>query len=357
MSRDPRSGFALPLTIFLIAIVSLMLTTAFTRVQTDRRIGHSSGASVNAMAIAKASLQNYLGTRTSRPANGDSVRVNMTGGYADVIAQVVRRPADTLANWLFVVRSVGYVIDPTQGADPQAVRTIAQFAQWQTGRMDVLASFTAINGLTNTGGNGEFTGNDGCGTLPAVNAIRVHSTGAPTLSPYTSNGASPNVLASGTKAATATATNIDWKALTGGGFTPDYTSQNDVRVNDNTYPTQLILSDSAVLNDPAGGGFTIGWGLIIAPGNLWVTGDNVQWYGVVLVGGTITFNANTQRFDGLVVSGLDEQLGVAVGTGGFTTGSKNLDIDYDSCRITDALARLTGFAPLTNAWVDNWATY
>jgi len=32
-------------------------------------------------------------------------------------------------------------------------------------------------------------------------------------------------------------------------------------------------------------------------------------------------------------------------------------VQYNSCRIRDALAKLTGFAPIPNGWVDNWATY
>src|SRR5262245_5289666 len=124
-----RRGFALPMTLFLISIVTLMLTAAFAKVQSDRRVSESSGANVTALALAKAGLQQYMGTRPFnspgsaaspwRPPGGDSIRISLTGGYADVIARVVHKPADTLANWLYVIRSVGHVIEPTQGQDPQ----------------------------------------------------------------------------------------------------------------------------------------------------------------------------------------------------------------------------------------------
>lgn len=359
--RRPESGFALPLTVFLIAIITLLLTTAFTRVTSDRRIGDASGANVAAMSIAKAALHQYLGTRTTRPADGDSVRINVTGGYGDVIAQVLRKPVDTLANWMFVVRAVGHVINPTQGADPQAVRTIAQFAQWQTGRMDVLAAYTAANRLNApTGGTGQFNGADACGGA-SVWAIMVGSggPGPPALSdpPYSTSGLgfAPHVVAPASKKTVADSTRIDWLALTAGGFTPDYTSAINVRTHPSDYASQIITSDSARLNDPSGGGTTTGTGLLITTGNLYVTGDLIQWNGIVLIGGRLVASANDQRFDGFVVSGLKEQLGTAVSNGDL--GAGYLDIDYDSCIANTTLAKLTGFAPITNGWIDNWATY
>jgi hypothetical protein len=365
-----REGFALPLTLFLISILTLMLTAAFAKVQSDRRVAESSGANVNALAVAKAGLQQYMGTRpfntpgspTSpwRPPDGDSSRITLTGGYADVIAKVMRRPADTLANWLYVIRSVGHVIDPVQGADPQAVRTIAQFAQWQTGRMDILAAFTAANKLDHPDGTGEFNGADQCGVAPDVYAIRVPG-GAGVINPPQSDyatsglGSSPNVLGTGTKKETADGTNVDWKAVSQGAFTADFSSPINVRVADYNYPSQIITSDSARLHDPSGGGVTVGTGLLIVTGDLYVTGEEVQWYGIVLVGGEIYFKAGTQLFDGIVITGLKEQLSVATSVGALGTGY--VDVDYNSCLVKTTLQNLTGFAPVSNGWVDNWAVY
>jgi hypothetical protein len=61
----------------------------------------------------------------------------------------------------------------------------------------------------------------------------------------------------------------------------------------------------------------------------------------------------------MVIAGLNHQIGTGV-TGNlylFGHSSGDLYIRYDSCRIRAALAALTGFAPITNGWVDNWATY
>ena len=305
-----------------------------------------------------------MGTTATRPADGDSVRINVTGGYGDVIARVIRRPADTLSNWIYIVRGVGHVIDPAQGADPQAVRTIAQFAQWQTGRIDALAVFTAANKLTNATATGQLNGagddglGDPCG-LPSIYAVRVPTASPPSIGAgYATSGlgAAPHVRASGaTSKSVADSTNIDWNALTTGGFSPDYTSAVNVRINASDYASQFITSDSARLNDPAGGGFTTGTGLLIAKDDLYVTGEQVQWNGIVLVGNKIFFQATDQRFDGIIISGLKAQLGATVAAGSF--GTNYVDVDYDSCKLNQSLAKLTGFAPIINGWVDNWATY
>jgi hypothetical protein len=76
---------------------------------------------------------------------------------------------------------------------------------------------------------------------------------------------------------------------------------------------------------------------------------------VVLVGGRIFFDAADQRFDGLVASGLNRQLGMSVPTGSF--GGDYLDIDYNSRYIYLAMRPLAGFAPVANALTEDWNTY
>jgi len=52
-----------------------------------------------------------------------------------VRAWVVQKPADTMQNQMYVVRSTGYAIVPAAGATPQGIRTVAQFGYWQTPSM------------------------------------------------------------------------------------------------------------------------------------------------------------------------------------------------------------------------------
>lgn len=349
------AGFALPLVLFLISVLTLMLTAAFAKLEGDRRLAYSSGATVSALAIAKSGLNSYLSTRVARPPNGDSLRINVTGGFADVVAYEVRKPLDTLANWLFIVRSTGYVIEPTQGADPQAVRTIAEYAQWQTGRMDIRGAFTAANGLKKVKGTTvDMRGADQstCGA-PTVPGVRVPQGGDPG-----STGINPPPSVGGTGREVALETNIDWVALFGGGFTPNYALAGPTVRMDGTYSSQLITGNATL----GGGLVTTGTGLLIVTGDLTIQSSfstpTTSWYGVILVGGVIDFKATTTRIYGMAVSGLDKQLPEgAVPPENFGGSNLTVNIWHNSCFIQQSLQRLTGFAPIANGWVDNWATY
>ena len=84
-------------------------------------------------------------------------------------------------------------------------------------------------------------------------------------------------------------------------------------------------------------------------------GTFVQWYGIVLTGGDLHFHAADQRFDGTVVTGLNEQLGSNPSKTHVAGGY--VDIDYDSRFVRLATRPFAGFFPVANGWVDNWATY
>ena len=79
-------GFALPTTIFLVTFLTVLLATALARARSDHEVANSGQSVVDALAIAESGLQTYMDGQTSRPSDGDSVRINLTGGYADVVA-------------------------------------------------------------------------------------------------------------------------------------------------------------------------------------------------------------------------------------------------------------------------------
>jgi hypothetical protein len=354
-----REGFALPAILLLVALLTALLTAGLTRASTDLQVAVASQAVDEAAVVARSGLATYLGTvvadgclRAVRPPDGDSVRVNVAGGYADVVARVVRRPADSLANWLYLVRASGHVIWPSMGATPVANRTVAQFAEWQSGRLALPAAFTAVNGLVRApGGDGELHGADEHGTsgcqTGARRSLRVAGT-VPDLTDFDLTGNA--TLGGGVPADIVTNAHIDWGAvLTPGRIIPDYTSPQP---DDGTYPIQLVTGNATL---GAGGALTTGRGLLIVSGDLTVIGSAVQWYGVVLVGGSIAFDAADQRFDGLVASGLNAQLGLPTSAG--VIGGDYLDIDFNAMYVYLAMRPLTGFAPIENALVEHWATY
>jgi hypothetical protein len=340
-------------------LLTALLTAGLARTASDLQVATASQAIDEASVVARSGLQTYLGMvsfdacgRTLRPPDGDSVRVNVPGGYAEVVASVVRPPEDSLANWLYLVRSSGYVIWPAAGSTPVANRTVAQFAEWQSGELALPAAFTAANGLTRIpGGSGQLKGADeyvsgGC-QAPPRRSLRAPGA-IPSLSDFELNGNAP--LGGGTGADIVTGARLDWGAiLTPGRLIPDFTSPQP---DDGTYPVQLV-SGNATLG--AAGATTFGRGLLIVSGDLRVLGSFVQWYGVVLVGGEIQFDAADQRFDGLVASGLNRQLGMSPAVGAI--GGDYTDIDYDSQYVRLALRPLTGFAPVANAFLEHWRTY
>ena len=63
-------------------------------------------------------------------------------------------PADTIANdIIYVIRSVGNVVEPNLGPNPVGSRTLVQFAQWRTpSAMNVDALYTGFNGVARRAG-------------------------------------------------------------------------------------------------------------------------------------------------------------------------------------------------------------
>ena len=327
--------------VLLKSLLTALLAAGLMRVEGEMEVSEAGAAALAARTVAWSGLQTYLGTvtldaceRPIRPQDGDSVRINVPGGYADVVPLVVRRPPDSVANWLYLVRSTGYAIAPAGGPAPIATHTAVQFAAWQTGLLSLPAAFTAANGLTRTpGGTGQLHGADenalaGCQRAPLA-ALRVPLGGIPDLTDYDLTG-NP-VVGSGSGSGIVTGAHIDWgRSLTPGAIVPDYTT---VQLNDPSYPIQF-LSGSAVLGAP--GATVVGYGLLIVGGSLWVQGSTVQWYGVILVGGAIHFDALDQRFDGLVASGLNAQLGTGPGPGTIGGSGNYTDIDYNSLYVRRA---------------------
>jgi hypothetical protein len=349
--RSREAGFALPLTIFVLTLVTIMLAAIFVQVQVDRRIADSSADVVGALNIAQQGLNRYIilyDSLGSPPPDNDSLRLNTAGGYADVVARVIRNPSDSLEGVKYIIRSTGRLIKPTQGADPQAVRTVAQFAQWQIGSLDPLAAFTAINHFTApVGPDGTFTldGNDHC--VPAQASLwglRVPSGSTPALNPP--GVVIPGMDESGFTGWVATATGIDWQSVVNGPFTPDYSTLADL-----TSWSSYRIPGDATFTDITGNG------LMTVVGNLTIDGSIFDWQGVLLVGGTIVFSADTSRIHGAVVSGLQSQLGSSAPDGDWGVAGTHIEIRYYSCYVSNALLAETGFATIRGAWMDNWATY
>ena len=358
-----QRGFALPITIFLIAILTLMLGSTFTRAATENRIAGGSKAAIVAMFVARSGLEKYFSQDFSdwnRPVSGDSMRLDLQGGWAWVVAEVLRTPADTMNDFLYIIRSTGYAENPRQPGNVLANRAIAQFAHWQTPWLDApRAALIAANGLDIDGPSNKvvFDGRDrpnalcaGDPLLPDGFGARLPASGNDDLGRAIYHGA-PERLRSGTRQSVAQLVNIDWAAIRSGEFIPDYTSPQNGLTGD--FPSQLV--DGNYYESLK---HFEGEGLLIVTGNLRVSDSRDYWYwrGVILVGGEARFESDTTYIYGRVITGLNYLTG---GTPDDTNvrATQLARIRFDSCNIRKSLAFMQGFVPLENTWVDNWSTY
>jgi len=360
-----QRGFALPITIFLIAILTVMLGSTFTRAATEHQIAYGSKAAIVATFVAQSGLEKYFSQDFldwNRPVPGDSMRLDLRGGWAWVVPEVLRTPADTMNDFLYIIRSTGYTENPSQPGDALASRAIAQFAHWQTPWIDApRAALIAANRLEIESPNYKvvFDGRDrpnslcaGDPLLPDGFGARLPASGNSGLSRATYLGA-PALLKSGTRESVAQLVNIDWAAIRSGEFIPDYTSpQYGLTGN---FPSQLVDGNYYESIE-----HFEGEGLLIVTGNLKVSSSREYWYwrGVILVGGRAEFESDTTYIYGRVITGLNYLTGdTPTNNETDVTATRLARIRFDSCNIRKSLKSLKGFVPLVNAWVDNWSTY
>ncbi len=361
-----QRGFALPITIFLIAILTLMLGSTFTRAATEHRIAGGSKAAIVAMFVAQSGLEKYFSQDFldwNRPLSGDSMRLDLQGGWAWVVPEVLRTPADTMNDFLYIIRSTGYAENPREPGNVLAHRAIAQFANWQTPWLDApRAAIIAANRLQiePPAGKVVFDGRDrpnslcaGDPLLPDGFGARLPASGNTDLELADDYHGAPGRQESGTRESVAQLVNIDWEAIRSGKFIPDYTSPQYGLTGE--FPSQLVdgnYSESVQHFE--------GEGLLIVTGNLSVSTAREHWYwrGVILVGGEAKFESDTTYIYGRVITGLNYLTGDAPTNDDTDVRATQLARSrFDSCNIRKSLKSLKGFVPLVNTWVDNWATF
>ncbi len=157
-------GFALPITLFLIAILTLMLGSTLTRAATENQIAAGSKSTVDALLVAQSGLEKYFGqdfAESDRPLSGDSTRLDVPGGWVWVVPDVLITPADTMRSFRYIIRSTGFAEDPSQPGSALASHTVAQFADWQQASFDApRAALIAANGLDIESSDVEVDGRD-----------------------------------------------------------------------------------------------------------------------------------------------------------------------------------------------------
>jgi hypothetical protein len=345
---------AVPLVLVLVVLLSILAAGALTVTGLERRSVAAAGLQADAYALARAGLDRFVTSRTqlgftaTPPAASESTRIALLNGYADVILSRVR-PAQGIAPALYVVRSRGVRTDNSSPPQPIAFRTIAQVARWQDPRMQVLAAWSSLRGVTWRNAAGDLNGFDGCAGGGAVAGVAIPDTpGYSQVSgPPVPNGA-PDELSLGSPASAPDSIRIDWARLRAGGVVPgevviprDPWPPSGAWADPDYWPIIIVQGDLTLPTD--------GRGLLVVTGDLTLPGGR-WWNGVVLTGGRVVERAGN-RVHGAIVTGLDRKLGGVAAPIDSVWG--NFRVQYNSCNVARALASFRGLAPYGNTTVDN----
>jgi hypothetical protein len=360
LNNSERRGFAIPVAILVIMVLTIMVAGGFSLVSAERRSVADQKSQISAFRIAEQGLEIFLVRRDSlmigKPgytkvpgAVPDSVRIPMSGGYADVTLTRIR-PVIGSQSGLYVVRSKGVETTGAYAGTPQGVRTVAQYVLWEPAPMQVLAGWTALSGLQKNGGAGTLGGIDVCHDSAAVAGVAVPL--SPGYSGFSVAVGNPPVdsIVDGD-------VDIDWNAIIN-----QNSIQPTITIPPGSWPKAALEAAYADSNStyypiiridlPDYALESSGKGMIIAKGHITLNGST-GWKGVILVGDDIKSNG-INEVEGATISGLNELLGTYVGVS-LAEGTKKYN--YSSCEVAKATTTMGALVTLRNTWVDNWVEY
>jgi Tfp pilus assembly protein PilX len=360
-----RRGFAIPTALLVISVLTIMVAGGFSIVSAERRSVADQKSQVSAFRIAEQGLEVYLIRRDSMitagsvvcspapcqrvPGDSDRVQITVPGGVAQVSLTRIRSPRNNQSG-LYVARSMGTETTGAYAGTPQGVRTVAQYVLWQPAPMQVLAGWTALNGIRVNGNSATIGGIDLCGQADTVAGVDVP------INPGYSGKAGSGVKGDppvDTVENMADSVHIDWNSIVNqNSITPSivipggsFPSAQYFTAHPDYYPViRVNLPDYTLPNS--------GQGMIISTGNLTIDGSST-WKGVLLVGGDITSNG-TNGIQGATVSGLNIKLGTYVPS---STANGTKSYNFNSCEVSKATTSNGALVTLRNTWVDNWVQY
>ena len=366
MRLRARRGFALPMAIFVIAMLTVALTASFLATSSERRVNDGQASQVRSYNAAQRGLEQYLSNRNQAPFNlpagapvpteaEQTLTIDATSS-AKIKASLIRPASGVVGQLsyvpaLYTIRSTGVYTGNKLAGMPSAERTVGILAQYEPGDLAVLAGWTSLSGLHKSGNAGTLSGVDACGQKPAIAGVAVPTGG------FTGNtgaiSGTPPISELGTQDQTNTAVRVNWNTIQNENAIP---ATVDVTAAGAGWPAAAAYNDPnywPTIHVHGDGVLQSGRGLLIVDGDLTLNGS-VTWDGIILVGGHITSNGNNTVY-GAVVTGLDEKLGQDVITSDAGNGTKIFQ--YHSCNIARATATLGILRPLRNTFLDNWKTY
>jgi hypothetical protein len=355
--RARRDGFAIPLALMLVVFITVGVTTAFSRIQSETRTEQDREARVDAYAYAQRGLEQFttdrpnMGFTVQPPAASESTRIAMPDGHADVVLTLMK-PKTATRHALYMLRSRGVKRTGNLAWMPPAEHTVTQFAFYREGQIQVLSAWTSLSGLLKNGTSGTITGDDGCTpAAPSVAGVAVPDsnyvqTGGGAAIVPTGN---PPLLDLGSPPGAYDAVKIDWDGIVNNNaIPPDLVYPTDPWPNPwpaNYWPVIRVNGDIDLPSD--------GQGTLIVTGNVTINGSTT-WDGILLVGGTIYADGNN-NVQGAVITGLNVKLGMTVPESDVGNGTKTYQ--YNSCNIANAMAHYATLVLTTGSWSDNYKTW
>jgi len=366
-----RDGFALPMAILVIAVITMALAAAFLSANAEGSANQATKGTERAYEIAQNGLQQFLVRRSepgwcqycgSPPAvTAESTVVASNGGYARVVARQVHASTSNNDPAVYFVMSTG--VDTTTkmsagGSTVYATRAVGTYARWNITVVNVLSGWTSLSGIQKNGNAGEISGVDQCGADTTLAGATVPSGGWSSTGGFLPTG-NPPIDSNQTAAQLASQVKIDWPAVLAGSIPADveippqsFPSWGTFNSDTSYWPVIRIHTNNYSLPNA-------GRGIIIADSNFVISGSNM-WNGILLVGGSLTSNGNNTT-SGATISGLNVLLGdtTAAGVVNVDTSTANgqKSYVYNSCNVSRASKRLQSYLAYPNAWLDNIAIY
>jgi Tfp pilus assembly protein PilX len=208
-----RDGFALPLAIVVLALLTMSLVAGFAMTTSELSTTASQRAEARAYSNAQRGLEAFLSRRKEKaggvmfcpncwavnatPAIGsvaanldglptvrETVTVAFPGGMAIVRATPVLVNVATGRGKYFIT-STGYDstsgIGGLAGRSSMASRTVGVFSNWNKSTINILSAWTSLTGIRKNG-TGQISGIDQCGGAAKPGLSRCHSTMAKRIS-------------------------------------------------------------------------------------------------------------------------------------------------------------------------------
>lgn len=370
MNTRIRRGFALPMTIMVIVVLTAALTSAFVATASETTTNVALRGQNRAFMVAQMGLERFLeapdelalcptcDTLRTTPAvetfgrliDGDSVYITVTR---------VRHQSSRTMPAVYFIQARG--IDKRSKltgrlANVDAERAVGLYAQWNTNTMQVLSAWTSLTGLTKKGSAGLLSGVDQCGKEATIAGTTVGKGDIRyTGHPGWAEGA-PAIDTTRTAAELAAEMGIDWEAIIyGDAMTPDITIPTDpfpslawFDADTSRWPIIRIKSQNYALPNR-------GRGILIVEGNFTISGSDM-WDGIILVGGKLTSDGNN-TVAGATISGLNVLLpgytNVPASEFDDATANGQKTYVYSSCKVARATKSLQSYKVLANTWADN----